>query len=246
MKYFDAHNHLQDFASEGELESALAAASAAGVEGMLCCGTGPEDWGRVLELAGRYPQITPCFGLHPWYEPEDGWRQKLEEFVRRTPCCVGEIGLDGARDNKDQEKNFLLQLEIAGRFDKPAVIHCVRSWGRMLELLKAARLRSFMLHGYGGAPELVKDFAALGGYFSFGGEIADPAREKLREALAAAPVDRLLFETEAPEPGGPPWRAGPAGVAEVVAAASGILGCPAEELAAISYSNGLNFKEGFK
>ena len=220
----------------------MRAAEAAGVEGMLCCGTCPEDWARVLELAGRYPAVRPAFGLHPCYAAEDGGLEKLEEFLRRSPAaCVGEIGLDGLKDLPGQEENFIFQLELAGKFRRPAVIHCVRSWGRMLELLKKKPLPAFMLHSYSGSAELVKDLAALGGYFSFGGEIMDPKREKLRGALAAAPAERLLFETESPEPDAPRWRSGPAGVAEVVAAAAGLLGRSETELAALSAANAKSF-----
>lgn len=246
MNYFDAHNHLQNFDTEDALGAACSAAAAAGVGRMLCCGTCPEDWGRVLELAGRNDRVVPCFGLHPWNAPEPGWLHRLEEFIRRVPSCVGEIGLDGARGTPGQEEDFSAQLELAARFERPAVIHCVKSWGRLPELLKGARLRAFMLHGYSGAPELVKDLAALGGYFSFGGEIADPAREKLRAALAAVPADRLLFETESPDPGGPPWRAGPAGITQVVASAAALLGLAPEDLAAVSFANGVKFTEGLK
>lgn len=239
---FDAHDHLQQYASEAELEAALAAAEAAGVQGMLCCGTCPEDWSRVLELSGRYPAVRPAFGLHPWFSAEGGWLEKLEEFLRRCPsACVGEIGLDAVKDRPGQEEDFKSQLELAERFRRPAVIHCVQSWGRLAELLKKNDLPAFMLHAYGGPPEMVRDFAALGAYFSFGGEITSPPREKLRAALAAAPGDRLLFETEAPAPGAAAWRAGPAGIAEVVAAAAGLLGLPAEELAAVSLENAKRF-----
>ena len=36
MKYFDAHNHLQNYAADAEEAAAMAAASSAGVAGMLC------------------------------------------------------------------------------------------------------------------------------------------------------------------------------------------------------------------
>lgn len=240
--YFDAHDHLQNFDSDLSLEAALGAAAAAGVQGLLCCGTGPEDWARVLELAGRYPVLRPAFGLHPWVQAEDGWLEKLEDFLRRVPsACVGEIGLDAAKGQPGQEEIFTAQLELAARFRRPAVIHCVGGWGRLLELLKKAGLPAFMLHGYGGSPEMVKELSALGGYFSFGGELTDPKREKLRAALAAVPRERLLFETESPEPDAPAWRAGPAGVAEVVAAAAALLGLPAGELADLSFENAKKF-----
>lgn len=241
MKLFDAHNHIQNCRSSAEGDAALRGASEAGVEGMLVCGTCPADWGAVLELAGRDKRVVPCFGLHPWFGPEDGWLDRLEEFLTRTPSCVGEIGLDGARPSPGQEENFLAQLALARKLDRPVVIHCVKNWGRMLELLKENRPAVFMLHAYGGPAELVKDLAALNGYFSFGGEITDPARERLRAALAAVPPERLLFETDSPEPDAASWRSGPAGVAEVAAAAASVLGRPAEELAEASYANALAF-----
>lgn len=239
MEYFDAHNHLQLYPADAALDAAMAAAAAAGVTGMLCCGTSPEDWGRVLEISCRYPGVTPCFGLHPWFAGEDGWQGRLEEFLRRVPgACVGEIGLDAARDRPGQLEDFAAQLGLARAFARPAVLHCVRDWGALLEQLKKAGLPAFLLHGYGGSPELVKDFAALGGYFSFGRAVADPGRERLRAALAAAPADRLLFETEAPDSGGP------AGVTGVVEAAAAALGRPAEELAELSAANGGRFSKG--
>ncbi len=247
MKFFDAHNHLQNFGGDTELEGALAEAARAGVAGMLCCGTSPEDWGRVLEIAGRYEGVTPCFGLHPWYAAEDGWKGRLEEFLRRAPAaCVGECGLDGLKGIPGHEEDFKAQLDLAVYFNRPAVLHCVKSWGAMLAALKAARVGRFMLHSYSGPAELVPEFASLGGYFSFGGEIMDPQRVKLRKSLAAAPADRLLFETESPEPGEPPWRRGPAGVAEVAAAAAELLCRPLEELAALSLENAERFMGALK
>ena len=246
MKYFDAHDHLQDFASDDELAEALELAAGAGAERMLCCGTCPEDWGRVLEIAGRFAGVTPFFGLHPLKRAEEGWRKKLEDFLKRVPSGVGEIGLDGPRGLPGHEERFAEQLELAGYFGRPAALHCVRSWGRLLEVLRALRPGPFLLHSYGGSAELVPELAALGGYFSFGGELMDPRRERLRAALAAVPAERLLFETESPEPGGPPWRLGPAGVAEVAAFAAGLLGRPAGELAALTLVNGERFVGGLK
>jgi len=211
-------------------------AEAAGVEGMLVCGTAPADWGLVLELSLRYKNVTPCFGLHPWCATEEGWLDRLEEFLTREPSCVGEIGLDGLKGLPGHEENFAAQLELARKLGRPAVIHCVKSWGRLPEFLKAAKVPRFMLHAYGGAPELVRELSELGAYFSFGSELLDPNREKLRAALRAAPKDRLLFETEAPERG-----AGPAAVGGTVAAAAELLGMPHEELAGLSLANGLAF-----
>jgi TatD DNase family protein len=246
MRLFDAHNHVQNYAAEAELDAAMRAAAGAGVAGMICCGTGPDDWARVMELSVRYPVLTPAFGLHPWFTAEEGWAEKLQEFVRRVPCCVGEIGLDGIKDVPGQEERFAEQLALAARFGRPAVIHCVKSWDRLGALLKKNAPPAFMLHAYGGSPDMVPQFAGLGGYFSFGWEIKNPKREKLRAALAAVPADRLLLETESPEGNAPGWRSGPAGVADVAAAAAGILGRPAEDVAELALANAGTFLKNIK
>lgn len=241
MRLFDAHNHLQNFATADGADAALREGAAAGVEGMLVCGTSPEDWGAVLELAARQPAVTPCFGLHPWHKAEAGWLEKLEEFLRRAPACVGEIGLDGPGGVAGHEEDFLAQLELAKKMNRPAVIHCVKSWGKLGELLRRALPPRFMLHSYSGSAEVVRELAELGGYFSFGGEIMDPRRERLRAALKAVPRERLLLETESPEPDSPPWRRGPAGVLDVAAAAAGLLDRPLEEIAELTAANGRAF-----
>ncbi|HNW43270.1 MAG TPA: TatD family hydrolase [Elusimicrobiales bacterium] len=244
MNFFDAHNHLQDFAPGAELAAALAAAQAAGVKAMLCCATRPGDWARVLEISKAQKGIVPCFGVHPWFcaDAAGDWQEKLAGFLVAAPACVGEIGLDALRGGAGQEEIFRAQLLLAKKLCRQAVIHCVKSWDRLKGVLKETRPGAFLLHAYGGPAELAGELAELGAYFSFGGEIADPAREKLRRALKAAPRGRLLFESEAPAAAG--RRAGPAGVAEAVKSAAALLGAAPEELAELSYNNGLGFLGG--
>ena len=239
MKLFDAHVHLQHYGSDQELDEALRAARDSGVERLLCCGTRPADWERVLAIAEKHKEVTPCFGLHPWFAAEavDGWLQKLESYLLRAPSCIGEIGLDGVKDVPGQEDVFRLQLQLAVKLRRPAVVHSVKSWKRTTAILRKERPPAYMLHAYGGAAELVKNFTELNGYFSYGGGIMDPKREKLRAGLAAVPPERLIFETESPERSSP----GAAGLGEVVGAAAKLLGRPAEELAGLSFNNTKNF-----
>lgn len=244
--FFDAHDHLQAYSSKEASDEALRLAAQAGVETMLCSGTSPGDWEAVLALAAGNKGIVPFFGLHPWFlkEGAPGWLDALESFLLRVPSGVGEIGLDGgvnASDPARQEGVFTAQLRLAKKLGRPACLHCVKAWGRMLAVVKEEAPGPVMFHSYGGPPELVPAFAALGAYFSFSGAIMDGKREKLRRALLAVPAERLLFETEAPDADAPGWRAGPAGIVEVLSAAAAVLGRPAEELAALSWANGNRF-----
>lgn len=243
---FDAHNHLQDYDSKAVSDEALRLAAQAGVELMLCNGTSPGDWEAVLALAAGNKAVIPCFGLHPWFlkGAPPGWLETLESFLLRIPSCVGEIGLDGGKNASDparQEGIFTAQLRLAKKLGRPACVHCVKAWGRLSGIIKEEAPGPFLLHSYGGPPEMMAGLASLGAYFSFSGAIMDEKREKLRRALLAAPAERLLFETEAPAADAPGWRAGPAGLVEVIAAAAKITGRTAEELSALSWENGKRF-----
>ncbi len=245
-RFLDAHDHLQGYGSKTEAAAALRLAAEAGVGLMLCNGTSPADWEAVFELAVGNKSVIPCFGLHPWFikEGPPGWLEELELFLVRVPSCVGEIGLDGGKNATDlarQEGVFTVQLRLAKKLDRPACLHCVKAWGRLPAILKEEKPGPFLLHSYGGPAELVAELASLGAYFSFSGAIMDAKREKLRRALPAVPPERLLFETEAPAADAPGWRAGPAGIVEVVSAAAQILGRPVEELAELSWTNGVKF-----
>lgn len=248
MKYFDAHDHLQNYRSKTGTAVELKLAAETGVEYMLCNGTSPGDWAAVLALAAEHKGVIPCFGLHPWFikEGAPGWLEVLEGFLARVPSCVGEIGLDGSQNATDparQKAIFTAQLRLAKKLGRPACVHCVKAWGGMMETIKEEKPGPFMFHSYGGPAEMMAEFSSLGAYFSFSGAIMDKKREKLRRALMAAPADRLLFETEAPDADAPGWRGGPAGIAAVIKAAAGIMGKPAEELAALSLANGKKFTE---
>lgn len=239
MRLFDAHDHLQNYPGEKETAEALAAASAAGIKLMLCNGTHPGDWEKVLALAGC-KGVVPFFGLHPWFldKAQDGWPVLLKDFLLRTSSGVGEIGLDKAiaADLDKQEEVFKVQLRIARELRRPVSIHCVRAWGRLVEIIKEERPGAFLLHAYGGPPELMGELAGLGAYFSFGARLLDPERGKLRKALKAAPPDRLLFETEDPESG-----LGPLQLAELIRIAAGALGQSPEALSELGWNNGEAF-----
>ena len=67
MKFFDAHNHLQDDRFAGRQDELLAACEQAGVTRMVVNGACEGDWPQVLALAREKKIVLPSFGYHPWY-----------------------------------------------------------------------------------------------------------------------------------------------------------------------------------
>ena len=202
--FFDAHNHLQALRFGGRQAELLAECPEVGR--MVVNGCCEEDWPVVAALAKAHRQVLPSFGYHPWciHERSDHWEAELNRMLDAHPAAVGEIGLDRWKEGLDyegQEEVFVNQLRIASERNLPASIHCLKAWGRILELLQEGPIpeRGFLLHSYGGPTEMVQAFAQLGAYFSFPGYFLRAAKGRHREAFKSVPEDRLLIETDAPD-----------------------------------------------
>ena len=156
----------------------------------------------------RFPGfVHPAFGLHPWQRrrtaPVD-WLESLASFLDRFPAAtIGECGLDRWIRQPDielQKDVFLAQLQLATERRLPVTVHCLKAWGPLLECLENANPPAgFLLHSFGGTPELVRQLAPLGARFSFSGHFLHPRKAAVLDAFRTVPADRLLLETDAPD-----------------------------------------------
>ncbi len=225
MRFYDAHNHLQDERFAGRQEELLTTAETVGVIGMVVNGACAADWPMVDSLARSRPGLIPAFGWHPWYlqERETGWLEDLESQLDRFPAAsVGEIGLDrwileqppsirarylpdlGERTPasfEEQTQAFVAQWKLAVRLDRAVTVHCLNAWGRLIEIIQAlpGPSQGFLLHSYGGSAELVPELTRMGAYFSFPGYFALDRKQRQRDVFRRIPLDRLLVETDAPD-----------------------------------------------
>lgn len=254
---FDAHTHLQDERLAGCRAAVLAAAAAAGVTDGCCCGSAPDDWAGVAQLAAEPGplRLWPAFGVHPWYVGglPRAWRELLESLLVAHPgAAVGEIGMDGLRKEVPRELQreiFAAQIELAARHGRTVVLHGARAWGHLLEALRprAASVPALVVHAFAGAHDILRALLSLGAYISFAGTLCNPAAARVRAAAANTPAARLLVETDSPDllsrdgaaaGGDPAARLNqPANLALVVRALAEIRGAGQAEMAALTAAN---------
>ncbi len=207
MRFFDAHNHLQDERLDPCRAAIAAQLPQQGLVRAVVAGSGEEDWPAVASLAKQYPWVIPSFGVHPWYvqEQSPAWREKLEQCLREyQQAGVGEIGLDRWIKDADvplQVKFFREQLAMAERHNRAATIHCLRAFGLLEETLRSSPrpARGFLLHSYGGPAEMVPGFVKLGAYFSVSPYFFHERKAAQLQTFRHVPMDRLLLETDAPD-----------------------------------------------
>lgn len=244
---YDAHCHLQDARLAPLLPGVAESLRHIRLGKAVVNGTREADWDAVLQLASSYEFVVPSLGLHPWYiqERSEGWRTRLERALESGRVAIGEIGLDRwmhGYDSADQERVFLEQLALAAARGLPISIHCLKAWGRLLELLQSGPRSAFLLHSYGGPAEMISSFAGLGAYFSISGYFAHARKARQREVFRRVPLDRLLIETDSPDMALPadkvefrlddPALNHPANLRAVYGFVAELRGLPAEELAA--------------
>lgn len=127
----------------------------------------------------------------------------------KKTVAVGEIGLDyhgydiyEVKPGKELQKYwFKKQLELAIEIRKPVVIHSRNASQDTMEILKKAHadgLDSAVIHCFSYSRETALEYLDMGYYLGFGGVITYEGQKKLTKALEAAPLERILLETDCP------------------------------------------------
>ena len=205
----DSHCHLDNAEFNADREAVIARALEAGVGRMLAIGTGegPPDLEAGVRLAEKYSCFSATVGVHP----HDAAKATSETFQRLADLlghpkvvAVGEIGLDYYRNLAPREVQhavFIEQMEIAAEAKKPIVIHTREAWDDTFQLLErhwAPHGLAGIMHCFSGGPAHAQRALELGFYLSFGGMLTYPKTGEVQQAATAAPLDRLLLETDAP------------------------------------------------
>jgi len=200
----DSHAHLDFPEFRGRLDAVIERARAAGVERIVSIGTTYEGALRTLEIAAQYANVSPAAGVHPSYIAEGFARfSDLVKLFETAPfVAVGETGLDFYRMHAPaevQETAFRAHIELALERNLPVIIHVRDAYEDALRVLDSLpRTPSGVFHCFSGTVAFAREVIARGFYISFAGQVTFKNADALREVAAAAPMERILIETDCP------------------------------------------------
>ena len=209
MSLIDSHCHLDSQEFDADREETILRALDSGVELMVAIGTGhgPPDLEAGIRVADRNPAFLATVGIHPHdaSKATPGDLTNLATLLRHPKVvALGEIGLDYHYDfsaREVQHSVFAEQMRIAADARKPIVIHTREAWDDTFALLEehwAPHGIGGIMHCFSGGPAEAQRALDLGFYLSFGGIVTYPKSVEVRAAAKAAPLDRILLETDAP------------------------------------------------
>ncbi|QUS34936.1 TatD family hydrolase [Falsirhodobacter algicola] len=211
----DSHCHLDfpDFAEE--LPDVIARARAAGVMRMVTICTRLRNVPQVRAIAEAHEGVFFAAGTHPMSAAEEPMA-RIEDLVALAQhpkfVGIGETGLDyhySADSAAVQQESLRLHIEAARQTGLPLIIHARDADDDMARILSEEhRAGAFgcVMHCFSSSAELAAAALDLGFYLSMSGIAAFPRSGALREIFAAAPLDRILVETDSPYLAPPPHR----------------------------------------
>ena len=211
----DSHCHLDFPDFEGKIGAVVARATTAGVTRMVTICTRLRNEPAVRAIAEAHAPVFYAAGTHPMSaasEPMVSVTQ-LTALARHPKFVgIGETGLDyhyTAESAEVQQQSLRIHIAAARETGLPLIIHSRDADDDMARILSEEyRAGAFgcVMHCFSSSPALAHAALDLGFYLSMSGIAAFPKSRELRDIFAAAPMDRILVETDAPYLAPPPHR----------------------------------------
>ena len=206
----DNHTHLDSETPE-DVEALLAAAAAAGVPRSVQIGCDLPAARWTVAALDRFPQLLGGVALHPNEVPDlvaageyEGALAEIRALAAHPRVrVVGETGLDHFRTPPEQwalqEDAFRDHVRLAKELGLALQIHDRDAHEDVLRVLaeEGAPERT-VFHCFSGDAAMARVCGDAGYYLSFAGTVTFKNADPLREALRAAPRDRVMVETDAP------------------------------------------------
>ncbi|WP_112323171.1 TatD family hydrolase [Oceanibium sediminis] len=245
----DSHCHLDFPDFEGEVEHLLDRAAKAGVTRMVTICTRLSALAPVQALADAHAPIFFAAGTHPMSaakEPLVSVEELTALMAHPKFVGIGETGLDyhyTADSAEVQKKSLAIHIEAARQTKLPLIIHARDADDDMADILSTEmRNGAFtcVMHCFSSTPALARVALELGFYLSMSGIATFKKSQELRDIFAAAPLDRVLVETDSPYLAPTPYRGKrnePAYTAHTAAVGADIFGLPLEDFARATTEN---------
>ena len=245
----DSHCHLDFPDFDGQHGEIVARARAAGVTRMVTICTRLRQEPAVRALAEAHEGVFYAAGTHPMSageEPQVTVDQLVALAQHPRMVGIGETGLDyfyTADSKPAQIESLLTHIEAARRTGLPLIIHARAADDDMARILTDEHRKGAydcVMHCFSSGPGLARAALDLGFYLSMSGIAAFPKSQEIRDIFAAAPLDRVLVETDSPYLAPPPHRGRrnePAYVAHTAKVGAAVYGLTLAEFAAATTAN---------
>ena len=149
-------------------------------------------------------------GIHPWECQKSKVKSSIVQWLNgsivqwlnssmaqrfKGSTAIGECGIDF-----DIQKDvFIKQIEISEQYNKPMIIHAVRSHSDIISIRKETKAKMpWIIHGFQGNEQIVNQYLRHNIHLSLG-DVLFKNESRAAELLKIIPSERLFLETDVSE-----------------------------------------------
>jgi TatD DNase family protein len=205
--FVDSHCHLNYKGLVEEQTAVIQRARDAGVAKMLNISTRASEWGDVIAVAEREPDVWASVGIHPHeadIHPDVETGTLVERAGHPRVVGIGESGLDFYYDRSDRDRqraSFRSHLAAARETGLPIIVHTRDAEEDTAEILRDEMGKGAftgVIHCFTASADFARKALDLGLYISMSGIVTFKNAKDLAAVAKDIPEDRLLIETDAP------------------------------------------------
>lgn len=200
----DTHCHLDFPEFDKDRDAVIKRAKASGIDYIVNIGSSIAASKNSCGLALKYDCIYAAAGIHP-HEADNIDKQAIitigELAKKDKVVAIGEIGLDYFKNYsraENQRDLFISLIKLAKDMGLPLVLHSRQAQDDTLKILKEFMPLKCVVHCFSGDENFLKDCLDMGFLISFTCNITYKKAQNLREVVGAAPLERIMLETDAP------------------------------------------------
>ena len=242
MKYYDSHCHI--LINNENIGTTLKRCTNSKIQ-IISIGYNIET-SRQLSKIGQPHTV----GIHPAYAMELENLEDLEGLINCKTLAIGETGLDALKLSvvplKTQTEKFIMQIELAKKYNLPLIIHCRDLNPIMLEIVKKYSKLSGIWHCFNGS---YQDFLKLPKniFIGINSRVFRRKSGAVIDAILKIPIARVLIQTDWPyvRVGRRPYRYHQQGLKDTYQAYSKLKNIKIEKLCDIIQKNFLKLFKNY-
>lgn len=205
---FESHAHYDDERFDTDREALLHSLPSNGIGTVINVCADVPNLRTTIALTEQWEFIYAAVGIHPSEvgKLNDTVLEEIRTLTEKPKVvAVGEIGLDYYWDKEPEVQEnqrywFKRQLSLAKATGLPVIIHSRDAAEDTMVIMREAAADQIpgVIHCYSYSKEQAMEYVDMGYFIGVGGVITFKNGRKLREAVEAIPLSRILVETDCP------------------------------------------------
>lgn len=206
MEFVDTHCHIHFDYYDLEPDEVIKEANKDGVTRLLCVGCTLKDSKAGIDFVNNRVNAWATIGLHPhegsvYADDKIALKDFAELASRPKVVAIGETGLDYYYNHSSRDTQIKLlefQLNLAAEHKLPLIFHVRDAFDDFWPIIDNFKGLKGVVHSFSATTKELDNILERDLYIGLNGIMTFTKDDKQLEAAKAAPLSKILIETDAP------------------------------------------------